>query len=488
MYGTPLEPPAGAVLTEGVADAPASIPVQLTGPARQNRLTVAFRLILAIPQAFVLQFIFLAAGVVLIIGWFGALFTGRLPRFAADFLAGTLRWQTRYYAYIYLLTGVYPPFSLDDYPAYPARVATEPGKLNRLAVLFRLVLIIPAAVLQAVVVYGMSTIVLFVTWLIVLIRGTMPKPLHLAIAAVVRYATRVSGYYWMLTSEYPWGLFGDPAGPAEPAEFARPAESAESADFAGPDEPPESPESAGPAGPSGPSEFAGPAGPAEFAAPAAESAPPVVLPPSGESPVPAAPEPVPAYGAVPPGGVAYETVPPPTPAAAPARGDRWPLVLSAGAKRLVWLFIALGVASIAAGVVIASVAASSTVNTALAISKVQTAHDTLLRATESYATTTASCQRKADPLPCVTGADRDIAQAFGAFSHSVRGTAMPSSATAAASTLASDSERAQRIFQQLASSGSFSQYQQTLQSSGLEQVLNHFDRDYQALGTALNAK
>jgi hypothetical protein len=65
------------------------------GPVKQRRITVFFRIILVIPHWIVLFFVGLAALVVVVIGWFGALFTGRLPSFAADFLTGVLRWQMR---------------------------------------------------------------------------------------------------------------------------------------------------------------------------------------------------------------------------------------------------------------------------------------------------------------------------------------------------------------------------------------------------------
>ena len=38
----------------------------------------------------------------------------RLPDFAADYLTGYVRWQTRYNAYYLLLTDQYPPFTLED--------------------------------------------------------------------------------------------------------------------------------------------------------------------------------------------------------------------------------------------------------------------------------------------------------------------------------------------------------------------------------------
>ena len=188
---------------------PAPVLVAFAGPAPQSRLTVAFRILLAIPQLIVLWLLGVAAGVITIIGWFGALFTGRLPVFAADFLTGYLRWLSRVYAYNYLLTDAYPPFTLDD-ADYPVRLAVTPGRLNRLAVLFRFFLLIPCWIVQAVVSYGALTIFMFVTWLIVLVTGQMPDAIHQGLAAVLRYQVRTLGFATMLTSAYPGGLFGDP--------------------------------------------------------------------------------------------------------------------------------------------------------------------------------------------------------------------------------------------------------------------------------------
>jgi Domain of unknown function (DUF4389) len=200
---------------------PAPVLVAFAGPAPQSRVTVAFRIFMAIPQLIVLWLLGVAAMVITIIGWFGALFTGRLPVFAADFLTGYLRWLSRVYAYNYLLTDVYPPFTLDD-ADYPVRLAVMPGPLNRLAVLFRLFLLIPCWIVQAVVTYGALTIFMFVTWLIVLITGQMPDAIYQALAAVLRYQVRTLGFAVMLTSAYPAGLFGDPSAaggwsPAGPA-------------------------------------------------------------------------------------------------------------------------------------------------------------------------------------------------------------------------------------------------------------------------------
>lgn len=189
----------------------APVLVAFAGPAPQARLTVLVRIFMVIPQLIVLWPLGVAAMVMVIIGWFGALFTGRLPVFAADFLTGYLRWLTRVYAYTFLLTDVYPPFTLDD-TDYPVRIAVMPGPLNRLAVLFRFFLLIPCWIIQAVLAYGAFTIVEFVSWLIVLISGRMPTALHQGLAAALRYQIRTLAFAMMLTSAYPAGLFGDPQG------------------------------------------------------------------------------------------------------------------------------------------------------------------------------------------------------------------------------------------------------------------------------------
>src|SRR5664279_4480586 len=110
--GGPGIPPANEIL------------VAFAEPAEQGRLTVLVRIILAIPHIIVLWVLGIAAEVVALICWFAALFSGRLP-------------------------DVYPPFELAD-AQYPVRLHAQPGPLNRLAVLFRIILVIPAWIVGAV--------------------------------------------------------------------------------------------------------------------------------------------------------------------------------------------------------------------------------------------------------------------------------------------------------------------------------------------------
>jgi hypothetical protein len=79
----------------------------------RNRVTVGFRLILAIPQILVVIILGVAAFVVWVIALFAVLFTGRWPEGLRTFVVGYMRWVTRVEAYIGLLTDAYPPFRLD---------------------------------------------------------------------------------------------------------------------------------------------------------------------------------------------------------------------------------------------------------------------------------------------------------------------------------------------------------------------------------------
>jgi Domain of unknown function (DUF4389) len=85
---------------------------QLDYPDVRNRWTVAFRLILAIPQMIVFFFVGLAGLIAAVIGWFAILFTGRYPEGLWEFGVGVQRWSLRLQAYLLLLRDEYPPFSL----------------------------------------------------------------------------------------------------------------------------------------------------------------------------------------------------------------------------------------------------------------------------------------------------------------------------------------------------------------------------------------
>jgi hypothetical protein len=492
--GIPPAPagPGGAAGPGGLPGPADEILVAFAEPADQPRLTVLVRIILAIPQLVVLYVLGIAAEVVAVICWFAALVTGRLPAGLAEFQVGYLRWTTRVYAYLFLLTDVYPPFEFEE-SGYPVRMRAEPGPLNRLAVLFRIILVIPALIVSVVLAYGVSFLVMFVTWLIVLIAGRMPRPLHEALAAVVRYEVRVHGYFLMLTARYPGGLFGDPAASAfgtAPAGGAFPAGSAE------PGAPafPEAPAAPGWGQPAPGQSGAGQpeSGPYGYGQPGTgwgqpESGQPV---PGYGQPGPGYGQPAPGYGQPAPGEAGYPAAGFAGPAA-PIRwlggGQPWQLVLSRAAKRLVTLFLVLGVllivgyAALIAGLALAS--GNTTVARANAAISVEGTFATLSTTLSTFDSKVAACQGR---LSCVNTVDGQMSQAFSTFAQDMNGISMPTSASAAAAgRVRSDASQASAGFRRLSTVTSAAQYQQVVASSGLEGLLRRFDRDYQALGTTL---
>ncbi|MFJ1967568.1 DUF4389 domain-containing protein [Streptomyces sp. NPDC087903] len=183
--------------------------LDIPAPEHQNRLTVFFRALLLIPHFIVLFVLSIVAFFATVAGWFAALVLGRLPDPIAEFLTHYLGYRVRVMASLMLLTGSYPPFALTP-PDFPVRIEVRPGPLNRLAVFFRLILMIPAAIVQSLVSSGWWCLS-FIWWLITLILGRMPGPLFEATAATLRYMTRFDAYTMMLTSAYPKKLFGDRA-------------------------------------------------------------------------------------------------------------------------------------------------------------------------------------------------------------------------------------------------------------------------------------
>jgi hypothetical protein len=195
------------------ADGPLPVLVKLPDRADQRRWTVLIRWILLIPLGIVLFFFTIGALVVMVIGWFGALFTGRAPTFMRDFIARWLNLSLNFSAYGLLLTDRYPPFEMYA-PDYPAQIAIPgPTNLNRAAVLFRIILAFPVSIVGGVLQYGIVVLSFFL-WLITLVTGRLPQAAHDAVSASLRFQTRLSAYLYMVVPTYPSGLFGDPDAPS----------------------------------------------------------------------------------------------------------------------------------------------------------------------------------------------------------------------------------------------------------------------------------
>jgi Domain of unknown function (DUF4389) len=123
------------------------------------------------------------------------------------------------------MNDIYPPFSAQA--SFDVNVDIPVGNVRRLAVLFRLVLLIPAQILNSLVALGLGISAFFI-WLTVLVRGSMPPSLFEAMAAVLRFQARTTAYAMMLTGKYPGELFGEKPTASDdaelPSEFSSPQE------------------------------------------------------------------------------------------------------------------------------------------------------------------------------------------------------------------------------------------------------------------------
>ncbi len=85
--------------------------VDPVGPRR--RLSVFFRILIALPNIIVFCFVMLGWMVTTVVAWFSIVVTGAYPAGLYNFGVGALRWSIRIEAYLLLLVDDYPPFSLD---------------------------------------------------------------------------------------------------------------------------------------------------------------------------------------------------------------------------------------------------------------------------------------------------------------------------------------------------------------------------------------
>ena len=189
-------------MTATTSGYPVQLEIDPVGP--QNRLSLLFRGLLIIPHAIVLTFLGLAAGVVVTFAWFTILFAGRFPAGMLRFTIGYARWAARANAYGSLLTGRYPPFSMDEEPDYPVRlnIQEQTTGRNRLTTFFRCILLIPHEIVLSLLSIVMAVVIL-VGWLAGIVLGRVPEGLHNFLWGYTCWTERANAYAILLVDEYP---------------------------------------------------------------------------------------------------------------------------------------------------------------------------------------------------------------------------------------------------------------------------------------------
>jgi len=178
-------------------------PIRLvvTDDLQRNRLTVFFRLILAIPHVIWLLLWGIVATLAAIANWFATLVKGESPEGLHNFLSTYLRYMTQVYAYILLIADPFPGFG--GKPGYPVEIEVDPPQpQNRWTVGFRIFLAIPAFIIAGIFGYLNRILALF-SWFVALVLGRVPEGLRNVAAFALRFEQQTAGYTLLLTGRYP---------------------------------------------------------------------------------------------------------------------------------------------------------------------------------------------------------------------------------------------------------------------------------------------
>ena len=181
---------------------PVRFEVDDVGP--QGRLSILFRGILIIPHAIILTLLGWAVGIVITLGWFAIVFAGRFPASLLRFTSGFSRWAARANAYGSLLTGRYPPFSMEEEPDYPVRlvIPEQTHGRNRLTAFFRCLMFLPHEIVLGILSI-VAGLVVMAAWLAGVVLGRVPGGLHNFLCGYTRWTARASAYGYLLVDDYP---------------------------------------------------------------------------------------------------------------------------------------------------------------------------------------------------------------------------------------------------------------------------------------------
>jgi Domain of unknown function (DUF4389) len=168
---------------------------------QRNRLTVFFRLLLAIPHLIWVSLWGIVALLAWVANWFATLVKGESPQGLHVFLGTYLRYQTHVAAYVLLIADPFPGFG--GQPGYPIDLEVDRREpQNRWTVAFRLILAIPAIVISGILGYLNRALAVF-SWFVALILGRLPEGMRNFAAFALRYEQQTLGYVYLLTERYP---------------------------------------------------------------------------------------------------------------------------------------------------------------------------------------------------------------------------------------------------------------------------------------------
>jgi hypothetical protein len=203
---------------------PPQHPVHLVGDAddlRFSRVTVLFRLPLAIPHIVWLALWTVVAILTAIVTWFATLFTGTPPAGLHRFLSRYVRYSLHVNAFLYLAANPFPGF-VGEQGRYPLDLELPgPAPQSRWKTGFRVFLAIPAAIVNSALSWGLI-VAAVLTWFVALVTGAAPWGLRNFAAYALRYGAQLNAYGYLITDADPHASPLEGAAPAQLA-FDEPA-------------------------------------------------------------------------------------------------------------------------------------------------------------------------------------------------------------------------------------------------------------------------
>jgi uncharacterized protein DUF4389 len=170
---------------------------------RRSRLTVFFRLPLALVHLAWLIIWGIAYFFALIANWFATLIRGTSPAALHRFIAAYVRYQIHTFAYLLLVANPFPGFS-GRVGSYPIDLEIDPPeRQNRWITGFRIFLALPAMLVSGALATA-GFVAAIMSWFYALVRGRVPTGLRNLGAFALRYSAQVYGYVALLTDHYPY--------------------------------------------------------------------------------------------------------------------------------------------------------------------------------------------------------------------------------------------------------------------------------------------
>lgn len=197
--------------------------LELVDDGRRSRLTVFFRLLVALPHIVWATLWGVLALLAALVNGLVTLIRGRSAISLHRFLTAYVRYSAHLTAFVCLVANPFPGFTgARGYPVDVSIGASE--RQSRWITLFRVFLALPALFVASAF-GGALFLVALLGWFAALVMGRMPLGLRNLGALAIRYLAQVNAYWLVVTDHYPYAgpALRPPAPRDEDATLAPPA-------------------------------------------------------------------------------------------------------------------------------------------------------------------------------------------------------------------------------------------------------------------------